>query len=85
MGLDFLIITFFSHIGERLSLIILLIVSQTGLILIFFTNIPNFLESGLSSTSYGEIGFLKYQETLTLKMKQVENDQILKLNLKQIK
>ena len=47
MGLDFLIITFFSHIGERLSLIILLIVSQTGLILIFFTNIPNFLESGL--------------------------------------
>ena len=64
MGLDFLIITFFSHIGERLSLIILLIVSQTGLILIFFTNIPNFLESGLSSTSYGETGFLKLKSIL---------------------
>ena len=56
MGLDFLIITFFSHIGERLSLIILLIVYQTGLILIFFTNITNFLVSGLSSALWGEVG-----------------------------
>ena len=34
------------------------------MILMLFINIPSFLESGVSSTSYGEIGFLKLKSIL---------------------